>query len=74
MTAYLVFGRTEFEAPLAQQGTLDADDAASAREAARERFGDGWVELTLVPTEDVRWIVGPDPADDPEDGAEEDGS
>lgn len=63
MPTYLVFGRTAFEDPLAQQGSLDVDDPASAPAVARERFRDGWVELTLVPTEDVRWIVGPDPAD-----------
>lgn len=64
MPTYLVFGRTRFEAPLAQRGSIDAADPSAAPGVARERFGDAWVELTLVPSDDVRWIVGPDPPGD----------
>lgn len=64
MATYLVFGRTEFEQPLAQQGSVEADDRGSAVEAALAAFGDGWVELSLIPSDDVRWILGPAPTED----------
>lgn len=64
MPTYLAFGRTEFEQPLAQRGTVDAADDGAAVERALAEFGDGWVELTLIPSADVRWILGPDPGSD----------
>lgn len=64
MPTYLVFGRTGFEQPLAHQGAVDADDATAAADTARTDFGEEWVELSLIPADDVRWILGPDPADD----------
>ncbi len=74
MPTYLVFARTEFEQPLAQQGAVDAEDERSAAEAARTQFGDGWVELSLIPSDEVRWILGPDPVEqeaDEEGGGQE---
>jgi hypothetical protein len=59
---YLVFARSAFEEPLAQRGSVRGDDVEGARAAALERFGDGWVELSLIPAADVRWILGPVPA------------
>jgi hypothetical protein len=53
---YLVFARRRYEDPLSQEGTLevDVDDDAAAR--ARERFGDDWLELVLIPTCALFWV------------------
>jgi hypothetical protein len=57
MNEYLVFGRTEYAEPLEYQGTLTVDDE-EARRLAVERFGEEWVELTLVPGREVHWVLG----------------
>ncbi|MBV9195404.1 MAG: hypothetical protein JO168_14765 [Solirubrobacterales bacterium] len=57
---YFVFARREYDKPVARQAVIAADDAASACNQARERFGD-WLEVRLVPEESVQWIVGPLP-------------
>jgi hypothetical protein len=59
---YLVFGRQSYAEPLEQRGTLQAADREEARRRARERFGDGWVELVLVPQEEAHWVLGAPPA------------
>jgi hypothetical protein len=59
---YFVFARREYDEPVARQAVIEADDAASARMRARQRFGE-WLEVRLVPEESVRWIVGPLPAE-----------
>jgi hypothetical protein len=59
---HLVFARRTFEEPLTQQGAVEADDADDARERARERYGDGWVELTLIPADDITWVLPARPA------------
>lgn len=53
---YLVFGRVEYAESLTHQGFLEAS-AERASEAAIERFGSDWVELTLVPEASVGWIL-----------------
>jgi hypothetical protein len=55
---YRVLGRTAYPEPLEQQGVLEAADDAAAAAAALERFGDGWVELVLVPDRAVHWVLG----------------
>jgi hypothetical protein len=57
MNEYLVFGRTEYAEPLEYQGTLTVDDE-EARRLAVERFGEEWVELSLVPGWEVHWVLG----------------
>ncbi len=57
MARYLVFGRKEYPEPLRQQGTLEANDGALAREEALRAYGRDWVELVLVPEAEVRWVL-----------------
>ncbi len=59
MRTYLVFGRTAYPQPLEQQGTLEAPDPDSAVEQARSRFGEGWVEVVLVPADEAYWVLRP---------------
>lgn len=56
---YLVFGRKGYPQPLEAQGTLDAPDLGSARWEAARRFGGGWVELVLIPLDQVHWVLPP---------------
>jgi hypothetical protein len=55
---YRVLGRTAYPEPLEHQGTVEAPDDDTAATAALDRFGDGWVELVLVPERAVHWVVG----------------
>ncbi|MFQ5426082.1 MAG: hypothetical protein ACE5EV_03270 [Gaiellales bacterium] len=56
MPCYLVFGRRDYVEPLRQVGELEArpGDAAAA---SLERFGADWVELTLVPENELVWLL-----------------
>jgi hypothetical protein len=47
----LVFGRKD-SGPLLLQDRLQSVELP-------ERFGEDWVELTLVPEPAVRWVAGP---------------
>jgi hypothetical protein len=55
---YRVAGRTAYAEPLELQGTIEAAGDDDAAAAAVERFGDGWVELVLVPERAVHWVIG----------------
>jgi hypothetical protein len=55
---HLVFGRTGFSEPLTYQGTLDAEGPDDARRVALARYGSAWVELTVVPAAEARWVLG----------------
>lgn len=57
MATYLVFGRTSYPQPLEHRGTLEAPDPETAARQAHRRFGEGWVELVLVPAEQVYWVL-----------------
>jgi hypothetical protein len=47
----LVFGRTEYEEPLTEQGTAaEGDDALKTHPGT-------WVELVVFPRDAVHWIV-----------------
>ena len=59
MERYRVFGRTSYPEPLEFQGTVTAADERAAAAAALERFGDGWVELVLLPEREIHWILRP---------------
>jgi 1,2-phenylacetyl-CoA epoxidase PaaB subunit len=59
MPRYLIFARTRYEDPLALEGDLEAQDAQDAARAARAEFGQGSVEVQLVPEDAVRWVIRP---------------
>ena len=71
MVTYLVFGRTDYTKPLHQLGVLEAQNAGQAPNDSVERFGSGWVELSLVAETDVVWLLRG--AEDAEDAEEPDG-
>ena len=54
MATYLVFGRTEYAQPLALVSTVDADMPPRLDDLG---VGTDWLELALVPSDDVIWIV-----------------
>lgn len=60
MATWLVFGRTEFAAPLSHRGEVEAGSPDDARAAALDAHGDGWVELVVVRADEVRWALGPE--------------
>lgn len=53
MARYLIYGRTEYPEPLEQVGEIDWDGVGSAAEAG---VGTDWLELVLIPAEDVVWL------------------
>lgn len=69
MESFLVFGRTDYAEPLAELGLLEADGPREAEAASIERFGEQWVELSLVPESTVVWVLN----DARKDGHESDG-
>jgi hypothetical protein len=56
----MVFARSLYEQPLSLQGEFEAADEVSAGGVALERFGGEWVELSVVPESEVRWILRSD--------------
>ena len=51
----MVFARTEDDEPLEHRGDVEAagnDDAASL---AKERYGQDWLEMSLVPVSKAFW-------------------
>ena len=56
MAAFFAVGRRRYDEPLRHVGDLDADEDG-APEIARERFGEGLIELTLVPASDIVWVL-----------------
>lgn len=59
MPEYLVFARTDYNENVIHQGTVSADGEEDASAQARERFGEDWLEMTLVSADAMHWIVGP---------------
>lgn len=57
MPRWIVFGRTEYAEPLREHGMVDAVDQDEAARRALERYGGGWVELSLVPEGAMRWVL-----------------
>ena len=57
MASYLVFARREYEEPLSLEGEVEAEDDAAAARTADEQFGDGFIEVRLVPEPAVRWVI-----------------
>jgi 1,2-phenylacetyl-CoA epoxidase PaaB subunit len=52
---YLVFARTEYDEPLEHRGDVEAGSDEEAAKLARERFGEDWLEMSLVPVSRAYW-------------------
>jgi len=53
---YLVFARTEYDEPLEHRGDVEAaDDDDDAAKLAKERYGQDWLEMSLVPVSKAYW-------------------
>ena len=57
MTAWLVYGRTEYAEPLAEQGLLTDPEAGEVAERVAAAFGGEWVELVAFPASAAHWIL-----------------
>lgn len=55
MEKYMVFARTEYDEPLEHRGEVEASGDKEAKEAALERFGEDWLEMSLVPESKIHW-------------------
>ncbi|MGH3086823.1 MAG: hypothetical protein ACRDSJ_05830 [Rubrobacteraceae bacterium] len=55
MEKYLVFARAEYDEPLEHRGEVEALSDEEAKEAALEKFGDEWLEMSLVPESKIYW-------------------
>ena len=53
MARYMVFARTEYAEPLEHRGDVEAGGADEAKDAALESFGADWLEMSLVPADEV---------------------
>lgn len=54
MATYMVFGRTEYAQPLALLSTVEADAPPQVDDLD---VGEDWLELVLVPSDDVIWVL-----------------
>jgi hypothetical protein len=55
--SYHVFGRTAYDEPLRELELLAAGSDEQARSESLKRHGEGLIELSLVPEDDVVWIL-----------------
>jgi 1,2-phenylacetyl-CoA epoxidase PaaB subunit len=55
MERFFVFARTEYDEPLEHRGDVEASDGEEAGKLARERYGEDWLEMSLVPVSQVYW-------------------
>ena len=55
MERYFVFARTEYDEPLEHRGEVEAGGDEEARKLTLERFGNEWLEMSLVPESQVYW-------------------
>jgi len=55
MERYFVFARTEYDEPLEHRGEVEAGGDEEARKLVLERFGNEWLEMSLVPESQVYW-------------------
>jgi len=51
----MVFARTEYDEPLEHRGDVEAADDDDAAKRARERYGQDWLEMSLVPVSRAYW-------------------
>jgi 1,2-phenylacetyl-CoA epoxidase PaaB subunit len=52
---YMVFARTEYDEPLEHRGDVEAADDDDAAKLAKERYGQDWLEMSLVPVSKAYW-------------------
>ena len=55
MERYLVFARTEYDEPLEHRGYVGATSDEEAAKLAQERYGEDWLEMSLVPGSKAYW-------------------
>ena len=55
MERYLVFARAEYDEPLEHRGDVEASGNDEAAKLARERYGEDWLEMSLVPVSQIYW-------------------
>ena len=55
MERYLIFARTEYDQPLEHRGNVEAAGDEGAARLARERYGEDWLEVWLVPVSKAYW-------------------
>jgi hypothetical protein len=55
MERYLVFARSEYAEPLEHRGDIEAESDGEAAKLARERYGEDWLEMSLVPVSKAYW-------------------
>ena len=51
----MVFARNEYEEPLEHRGDVEAAGNDDAANRARERYGQDWLEMSLVPVSKAYW-------------------
>ena len=51
----MVFARNEYEEPLEHRGDVEAAGNDDAAKLAKERYGQDWLEMSLVPVSKVYW-------------------
>jgi 1,2-phenylacetyl-CoA epoxidase PaaB subunit len=54
---YMVFARTDYDEPLEHRGDVEAADDDDAARLARERYGQDWLEMSLVPASKAYWAA-----------------
>jgi hypothetical protein len=57
MTAWLLYGRTEYAEPLTARATLADVSDTEVADAARSALPGAWVELVAIPEEALCWTV-----------------
>jgi len=55
MEKYLVFARSEYDEPLEHRGEVEASGDEEAAKLARERHGEDWLEMVLIPVSKAYW-------------------
>jgi len=51
----MVFERNEYDEPLGHGGDVEAADDDDAAKLAKERYGQDWLEMSLVPVSKAYW-------------------
>lgn len=62
MDQYLVFARTAYAEPLSYQGMLAAPTGQPPEQLALETYSGDWLELVLIPQQEVFWAIEEHPA------------
>jgi hypothetical protein len=52
---YMVFARTDYDEPLEHRGDVEASGDEEAARRALERYGQDWLEMSLVPVSKAYW-------------------